>query len=228
VRRAGDRVVLHQRGHVASAVRRGRAATGPIWDGLAAPLLLLRPRRRPRVLVLGLAAGSVARVARGLAPGAEIVGVECDPDVVRAARRFFGLDRLGIRIAVEDARDYLQRGRSRFDLIVEDMFVGSRRSLRKPDWLLGQGLRLCARRLRPHGLLVSNVIGGFRAYEAALVRGLPRVYSMRVDGYENRLVLAGRVLPPPRELRRLYASHPLVAPLTARLALRTVRAAQPA
>jgi len=227
VRRSGDRLVLQQGGHVASAFERGRASSGPIWDGLAAPLLLLPAQKRRRVLILGLAAGSVARVVRMLAPAAEIVGVEMDPRVVSAARRFFGLDRIGVATVVADARHYLERRSGRFDLVIEDMFLGSRRSLRKPDWLLDRGLRLAARHLQPHGLLVSNVIGGFKAYESAVARTLARVYSMRVRGYENRLVLSGRRLPTPREVRAAYARDALIGPLARVLALRSVRRTQP-
>lgn len=224
VRRTGDRVVLSQGGHVASAVRLGRSSTGPVWDALAAPLLLLPPAKRRRVLILGLAAGSVAHVVRRLAPDAQIVGVELDPQVVRAARRFFGLDRLGVRTVVEDARRFLERRSGRFDLVVEDMFLGSRDSLRKPDWLLRDGLRLAARHLPPHGLLVANVIGGFAAYERTAARTLPQVYSIRLRGYENRIVLAGRRLADPGAIRSSLAAHPVIAPLVPRLALRRVRA----
>jgi spermidine synthase len=222
VRRTGDRVVLSQGGHVASAVRLGRSSTGPVWDALAAPLLLLPPAKRRRVLILGLAAGSVAHVVRRLAPKVEIVGVELDPQVVRAARRFFGLDRLGVRTLVEDARHFLERRTGRFDLVIEDMFLGSRDTLRKPAWLLGSGLRLAARHLPPQGLLVANVIGGFAAYERATARILPRVYSIRLRGYENRIVLAGRRLPGPGAIRSALAAHPVIAPLVPRLALRRV------
>ena len=224
VRRTGDRIVLSQGGHVASALRIGRSSTGPVWDALAAPLLLLPAARRRRVLILGLAAGSVAHVVRRLAPEAEIVGVEVDPQVVRAARRFFGLGRLGVTTVVEDARHFLERRAGLFDLVIEDMFLGSRDTLRKPDWVLGRGLRLAARHLAAHGVLAANVIGGFAAYEAAMARTLPRVHSMRLRGYENRVVLAGRRLPDPRTVRSVFAADPLIGPLAPRLALRTVRA----
>ena len=227
VRRTRDRIVLSQGGHVASALCLGRSTTGPVWDALAAPLVLLPPARRGRVLILGLAAGSVAHTVRRLAPNAEIVGVELDPQVVRAARRFFGLDRLRIETVVEDARLFLERHTGLFDLVIEDMFLGSRDTLRKPDWLLGRGLALAARHLPPHGLMVSNVIGGFSAYEAAAARVLPRVHSIRLRGYENRIVLAGRTLPAPREVRRALAADPLIRPLVPRLAFRTVRATRP-
>ena len=59
----------------ASFYRPGELATGCVWDAIAAPLLWLPPRRRRKILILGLGGGSVARLARAIAPEAEIVGV---------------------------------------------------------------------------------------------------------------------------------------------------------
>jgi spermidine synthase len=87
-------------GTQASVHRPGRTLTGAVGWALASPVLLL-PRGRPRrVLLLGLAAGSVGRAVRALDPKAEIVGVELDREVVRLARLHFGLDRLGIELVL--------------------------------------------------------------------------------------------------------------------------------
>ena len=85
---------------------RARLTTGSVWDALAAPLLLLPPARRRRVLLLGLGGGSAARLVRALAPRARIVGVELDREVLRAARRHFDLDALGVEVVNADAREY--------------------------------------------------------------------------------------------------------------------------
>ena len=158
VRRVRDGLELRIDGTQASVHRPGRALTGVVWWALASPILLLPPNRQRRVLLLGLAAGSVGRAVRALDPGAEIVGVELDREVLRLARLHFGLDRLRIEVVVGDALEYLRRERRRFDLIVEDLFVGPSRSVHKPDWLLGEGYRLIRRRLRPGGYVVSNTI----------------------------------------------------------------------
>ena len=76
-------------------------------------MLLLKKKRRPRVLLLGLAGGSVGQAVRVLAPEAELVGVDRDRDVLRAARRHFGMDALGIEVVADDAFRYLRRERRR-------------------------------------------------------------------------------------------------------------------
>ena len=131
IRRVKDGVQLRVDGTLASFQRPGHALTGTVWWALAGPVLLL-PCRRRRVLLLGVGGGSVARALRALDDEAEIVGVEYDPQVLRAARRHFGLDALRLQLVVDDALDYLSRERRRFDLIVEDLFIGPSRSVRKP------------------------------------------------------------------------------------------------
>jgi spermidine synthase len=177
--------------------------TGPVWWALAAPVVLLPARARPRrVLILGLGGGSVARALRVLDPQAELVGVERDRTVLRLARRHFGLDTLGVEVVVDDVFRYLRRERSRFDLIVEDVFEGSLRSVHKPAGLLEEAYPLMARRLRAGGFLVSNTIHESPAVVRAMRPLTGRVVSFDVKRHWNRIVLGGRSLPTAREIRR--------------------------
>jgi spermidine synthase len=178
-----------------------------VWDALAAPLLLLPPTRRRTVLVLGLGGGSAARVVRAIAPRARIVGVEYSAQVLQAARRSFDLDALCVDVVRGDARRYLDRTRRRFDLVVEDVFVGSARSVRKPDWLPDPGLARAAHCLHPGGVLVSNSIDE-TADVARAMRGLfPSTLRIDVEGYDNRVVVGGPRPVTARALRTAVAGH---------------------
>ena len=208
-------------GTQASVHRPGGALTGVVWWALASPVLLL-PRSRPRrVLLLGLAAGSVAHAVRALDPDAELVGVELDREVIRLARRHFDLDRLGIELVVGDALEFLRHDRRRFDLVVEDLFVGPPRSVRKPEWLLDEGYRLIRRRLRKGGYVVSNTIHEMPAIVRAMRPFGGRIVSLDVRGHWNRVTVCGRDLPPPRALRRALASRAGTSRILGRVALRT-------
>ena len=111
--------------------------------GAGLPDPALAPTRRRRVLLLGLAAGSVGRAVRALDPKAEIVGVELDREVLRLARRHFGLGRLGIEIVVGDALEFLRHDAA-------PLRSDRRGPLRRPLPLRPQA-RLAARRgLRSH------------------------------------------------------------------------------
>jgi precorrin-6B methylase 2 len=173
------------------------------------------------VLLLGLGGGSVGRAVRALEPHARIVGVERDAEVLRLARDHLGLDRLGLELVAADALLYLRREHRRFDLIVEDLFLGPSRSVHKPDWLLGEGYRLVRKRLLPGGLVVSNTIHEMPAVVRAMRPLGGRVVSLDVRGHWNRIVVGGRWLPPAAAVRRGLGRHPRLARLLPRLALHT-------
>jgi len=221
IRRVRGGLELRIDGTQASVHRPGGALTGVVWWALASPILLLPPHRRRRVLLLGLAAGSVGRALRALDPKAEIVGVELDQEVVRLARHHFGLDRLGIDLVVGDAIEFLRHDRRRFDLIVEDLFLGPSRSVRKPEWLLGEGYRLIRKQLRPGGYVVSNTIHEMPAIVRAMRPFGGRIVSLDVRGHWNRVTVCGRDLPAPRALRKALAGRAETCRILSRVTLRT-------
>jgi spermidine synthase len=223
VRRVRGGLELRIDGTQASVHRPGHALTGVVWWALASPVLLL-PRTRPRrVLLLGLAAGSVGRAVRALDPGADIVGVELDREVVRLARRHFDLDRLRIELVIGDALEYLRHEPRRFDLIVEDLFVGPSRSVHKPEWLLGEGYRLIRRRLRPGGYVVSNTIHETPDVVRAMRPIGGRIVSLDVRGHWNRIVACGGQVRARELRRRLGDAHPELARRLRQISLRTLR-----
>jgi spermidine synthase len=219
VLRRGGGLQLRVNGTLASFQRPGRALTGPVWWGLAAPVTLLR-NPRPRVLMLGLGAGSVAGVLRVLAPDAALVGVELDRQVLRLARRHFGLGRLGVEVVVDDVFHYLRRERRLFDLVVEDVFVGSLRSVHKPPGLLDEGYPLIGSRLRPGALVVSNTIHEGPAVMRAMRPFGRRVLSLDVKRHWNRIVIGGGDVPPAREMRRRLRQVPALTALLRQVSVR--------
>jgi spermidine synthase len=197
-------------GTFASFYRPGQVTTGSVWDAIAVPVLALPPARRRRVLLLGLGAGSAARIVRALAPEARIVGIERDRAVVLAARRFFDLDTLGIEVVMADAREFLLREKGRFDAVIDDVFVGSASRVRKPDWLPEPGLRLAARRVARGGILISNTIDEAPAAKRALAALYGAGVCIGIDGYHNRVVTAGAAIGTGRALRAAVAQSALL------------------
>jgi spermidine synthase len=214
---------LHVDGTFASRYQPGRVLAGPVWDALAAGVSALPRRRRRSVLLLGLGGGSAARVVRVLAPRARIVGVEIDPSVVRLARRWFDLDALGIEVVVEDAREYLERSRRRFDAVLEDVFIGTGRDAVKPEWLPEPGLRRAAARLARGGVLASNALDEARAVSAAMCSLFSNVARIEVDDYDNRIFVGSSTAITGRGLRGAVAATPVLAPTLCCLSFRTVQ-----
>jgi spermidine synthase len=214
-------------GTFASWWKPGSAATGGVWDLLAAPVLMLPPARRRSLLVLGLGGGSAARLLRALAPRARIVGVERDAAVLRAARAGLGLAALGVEVVEADARIYLAGLRDRFDLIVEDVFVGSGRRVHKPDWLAGAELASLAGRLAPGGLLVANSLDEAPATARSFAKLFPASLCLTVRDYDNRVLVGARAPFTAAALRRALVREPLFAGTLPRLRVRTLTRSDP-
>ena len=205
----GKRLIVDET--FASLYRPETPATGCVWDALAAPLLALPPRRRRRVLLLGLGGGSVARIVRSLAPEAIVVGVEFDPEVVRQARAHFALDELDLEICIDDALAVLRREKRRFDLVVEDVFIGRGDAVHKPDWLPHPGLDLAAGLLAPGGLLVSNALDEASSIAAALNSRFPGLIRIEVEDYDSRILVAGPATLDARALRSAVSADPVLS-----------------
>ena len=204
----------------ASLYKPGETATGSVWDALAAPILWLPRARRSSVLVLGLGGGSAARLIRAVAPRARIVGVERSLEVIRAARRWFDLDALGVEVVHDDARRFLARSRRRFDVVIEDVFIGSARTVRKPQWMLDGGLASAARRVRPGGLLVANSIDETADVLRVMAEHFPARLCIGVQEYDNRIVVGGPRALTGRALRSAVAAHPALCGTLPRLSFR--------
>lgn len=221
VRKSGKGLALKVEGTFASWYRPGSLVTGSVWDAIAAPVLALPPQRRREILILGVAGGSAARVVRAIAPEAHIVGVELFQDVIDAAREHFDLDSLGLDLVVADALDFLREDDRRFDLILEDVFVGVGRSVHKPGWLPAPGHELARARLAPGGLLVSNTLDEAAEITRSMRELFPGVLRIGVDEYENVIVVGGPRTLSALQLRRAVAADPVLQESLAALSFRT-------
>jgi hypothetical protein len=150
--------------------------------------------------------------------------VERDPHVIQAAREHFQLDALLLEVVLADAQRYLERGREKFDAVLEDVFVGSGREVCKPEWLPEPGLALAARRLRPGGLLATNCLDEAASAARALRAHVGPPISIEVNGYDNRILAAGPAGLRAKALRAAVASHPILAATLSELRFRTLPA----
>lgn len=133
--------------------------TGRYWDTVY-PLPNLTKAEKPRVLILGLATGTIARgMIQTRPPGSvHVTGVEIDAQVVAFGRQFFSLDTLPkdqLDIVIEDARTFLQRTDDTYDMILVDAYANQ---LYIPPHMASQEFFTLAKsRLNPGGILVANV-----------------------------------------------------------------------
>src|SRR6266540_6817726 len=174
--------------------RRGSVLTGEYWDLFAMLPPLLGHAARD-MLVIGNAGGTIARMYGPFYPGVSIDGVELDPSVTEAGRRYLGLDdNPHLHVHTADGRPFLQRSDKRYDLIVVDAY----RQPYVPFYLATREFFALARRhLRPGGAIALNVAATPRdrrlsqAIGTTLVTAFPQAWRWRALRF-NDMVFALR------------------------------------
>jgi len=121
-----------------------------------------------------------------------------------------------------DARRFVRRERRRFDLVIDDVFVGRGDAVCKPDWLPEPGLDDALRRLRPEGVLVSNTLDEAPEVAAFLRERRPALVAIDVREYDNRILVAAPAGLTGRRLRRAVAASPVLRGTLPHLRFRTL------
>jgi len=127
--------------------------TNDVWDGHLVLPFAARDRTPARVAILGNAAGTTARAYEEFFPATRVDGVEIDAELSEIGRRLFDMNNPNLRLHHEDARPYLRRTRTRYDVISVDAY----RQPYIPFYLTtAEFFRLVRERLTPGGVLVVN------------------------------------------------------------------------
>lgn len=191
VEREDERLLILNHANAAQTTMSTDGWTGRYYDVFAVGPLLTPGRR---LLVLGMGAGGSITTTRHAAPDVVIDAVELDPEVVRAAERFFGLRRVpALTVHVADARPWLSRQRGTWDLVHLDVFAGGYYA---PFHLVTrEAFHAIRARLDDDGVLMMNVYDGSEDQEllASIGRSMadafPSVFVVP-RGRKNRVVLA--------------------------------------
>ncbi|HEY6584683.1 MAG TPA: fused MFS/spermidine synthase [Gaiellaceae bacterium] len=118
----GERKLYLDEGLATHSVwRKGQVLTGGVWDTYPA-VATLAPQVK-RVAMLGNAAGTAARAFAHFYPGVKLDGVELDPAVSDAGRRYFEMGKTpGLSVHDLDARAFLRRTDTKYDVIIVDAY----------------------------------------------------------------------------------------------------------
>ncbi|MBN1534690.1 MAG: fused MFS/spermidine synthase [Spirochaetes bacterium] len=162
-----------------------------------------------RALFLGYGAGTAATLYRRHYPAMDLTGIELDPGMVRAGRKYLG-DRSGARVIIGDARSALCVLSERFDVIVSDVF---RFPYMPHHTATVEYFRLIRGRLARDGVLVYNC--GRYDEDDTLSRGIARSIAAVFPhvqvlplGRFNTMIFASR-----RSLAAVRPPSPRMAPL---------------
>jgi len=213
-----------------SLARAGSAWTGAYYDWHALAPILAADGAVPdgaglRVLSLGSAAGTFARLFADAYPDCVVDGVELDPAVVALGERWFGgraargTDHAGL-----DARVFVARARAAaYDVVLVDTYI---RQIYVPAHVASAEFFALTRRcLRPGGVVTVNAGGwsfddpvvGALASTMAAVFG--EAFAFRVPWSRNFLIVARNGAPlDPAVLGRADPTHGELAALVARAA----------
>ncbi len=191
----GTRELLLNEGQgIHSVYRPDTVLTGGPWDGfLLAPYFSEMRPDASRWLIVGLAAGTVARQVTEVYGPRPIVGVEIDPAIVAVGRQYFAMTEPNLAVVVADGRTYLARSSRQFDVVVVDAY-----RLPYIPWHLTtvEFFQEVRAHLSDQGVVAINVgyVPGDWRLVAALAATLRQVYSsvwmMPVPGTFNVLLLA--------------------------------------
>ncbi|CAN8298035.1 unnamed protein product [Cochlearia groenlandica] len=158
---------------------------------------------RPKALCIGIGGGGLLSFLK-LRLGFEVTGVEIDTEVLRIARRYFGLEESLARVYVEDGIDFLKRvssscddDDSKFDVLMVDLDSTDpiHGVSAPPIEFLARDVLIAARTvLVPSGIFVINVIPQSKAFYQELKDEFRHVfaelYEIDVGNGENFVLIA--------------------------------------
>ncbi len=195
----GSMNLLLNEGHaIHSMYLPGRVLNGPSWYtdyALVAPLFASSGATdtRPRLAVVGLAAGTVAKQYTQVYGPTPIDGVEIDPEIIAVGRRYFAMNEPNLHVFVADGRTFMRFSRSTYDVVMVDAY--------KPPYIPFQlttkeFFQEARAHLAPDGVIMlntSHVGNDYRLAQAfvnTLLQVFPSVYSVDVPNSLNTEIFA--------------------------------------
>ena len=193
---------LRQHGAVLSEVRTTAGPTHSVFDLLAATIV--QAPARARIGLLGFAGGGLVAPLMALDPSRRLEAVDLDPHSHLLFRRHCPAWADRVDWCEAEAASWLRGERRGFDLLVEDLSVAAGGDVHKPEasWTALPGL--IRRRLRPGGTAVFNLLPPVDRSWAEAVDGVAAGFGgavlVRMEDFQNRILLAGDALPDARTL----------------------------
>jgi spermidine synthase len=166
------------------------------------------------VCIIGLAGGTVARQFTHVYGSIPIDGVELDPAVVEAGRKYFAMTEPNLHVYTEDGRAFLSTTQRQYDVVAVDAY----QHLYVPFHLsTKEFFTLIRSRLSPNGVLVINTIHDHsnfylvQAFVNTMSQVFPAIYQINVPASGNSILMATMK---PTSLSAFQANLASLAPTT--------------
>lgn len=152
-----------------------------------------RPSDVKRMAIVGLAAGTTARLATAVYNGLPIDGFEIDPKIVEIGRKYFDMNMPNLNVHIGDGRLGLEESKYLYDIIAVDAY---RPPYIPPHMTTREFFEICASHLTDTGVLTINaasvpgdrrLINGLATTMAAV---FPSVHVMDIPGTLNTMIFA--------------------------------------
>lgn len=77
-------------------------------------------------LLLGVGGGSIVKLLTKKYPEIKIIGIEIDEAIIKVGAKYFGLGNFAnFKVINDDAINFVQKSKDRFDLCIINLFIGS-------------------------------------------------------------------------------------------------------
>lgn len=173
-----------------------RVLTGWYWDYfLSAPYFNtgFTAQKLHRICIIGLAGGTIAHQFTSVYGSVPIDGVEIDPAIVNAGRKYFNMNEPNLHVHIEDGRTYIRTTQERYDLVAIDAFQQPYIPFQLTTREFFSEIRA---HLSPTGVVALNT--GHTTHDFRLVQAFvntmsqvfPSVYVFNVPGTFNTEVMA--------------------------------------
>ena len=170
-----------------------KGKTGFCWDAFAENLPNLT--LDSRILILGLGAGTSAKILTNKFGPVPIDGVEIDPLIVELGKKYFYLSEPNIKVFTEDAEEYVKKLDRKYDVIYVDLFHGDK----TPKFLSESSfLEKIKEHLNQEGVVVINKICNDKVEDRQFVEAMSRVFPnnlvshSRGNSYQQNVLFYGK------------------------------------
>ncbi|MDE3229561.1 MAG: fused MFS/spermidine synthase, partial [Chloroflexota bacterium] len=195
----GTMNLLLNEGHaIHSTYHPGRVLNGPWWYTdyvLAAPLFCSSAavNTHPRLAVVGLAAGTVAKQYTAVYGPVPIDGVEIDGEIVTVGRQYFAMNEPNLHVTIADGRTFMRFSHATYDVVLLDAY--------RPPYIpfeltTKEFFQETRAHMAPDGVIVlntSHINNDFRlvhAFVNTLRQVFPSVYTLDVPQSLNTEIFA--------------------------------------
>jgi len=198
----GAALRLYTNGVFHSQWNKNKPFSGHLWDLLSLPVFFSSSAPK-KSLLLGVGGGAAIKTLHHFFPNLHIDAVDLDPIHLQIAQNQFDCDKEHTHFFEENAVSFISSQRSKYDFIIDDLFVGNHTQHELAHRSVGADsawLKQLMNRLKKRGTLVMNFESQSSLRHcvnesAGIVENFATIYLANTSRYENAIgIFSGEIL----------------------------------